>query len=119
MLPHSEVRAPSGAWERGAYRVLKWEEGSARLAIGVDMVKREADSTEQDRRRPGLVGFDELTGRLSEIFMQRTRLGLSTSRNHGSAKDFIAKVIGTLPLQYRPSDDAIEWAIRRTIRARG
>jgi hypothetical protein len=119
MLPHSEVRAPSDAWERGGYRILKWEEGTARLAKSVAAVKREADDAEQDRRQPGLVGFDELTERLGEIFTQRIGLALSTSRNHGSAKDFIAKAISTLPAQYRPSDGKIEWAIRRAMLARG
>ena len=93
MLPHSEVRAPSDAWGRGGYRILKWEEGTARLAKSVAAVKREADDAEQDRRQPALVGFDELTERLGEIFTQRIGLALSTSRNHGSAKDFIAKAI--------------------------
>jgi hypothetical protein len=118
MRPHSEAGAPSDAWERGGYRILKWEEGTARLAEGVATVKREADAMAQERRGPDYPGLDELTRRLAKIFTRHTGRPFNASHNRDSATDFFTAVVATLPEQCRPAPYSIAVAIGDYVRER-
>jgi hypothetical protein len=118
MVPYAKAAPHFLASDRGAYRVWEWQQGTARLAASAAAIGRKAKGAKQGRRRPAFVGFDELTERLAALFTRHTGLPLSNSRNQGSTKGFIARVIKTLSRQYRPSEDAIDWAIRRAIEAR-
>jgi hypothetical protein len=111
-LERRPLVAMPDVWARGAFRVVNFRRAVDQITEAISATRAAANKADQDRRAP-VPGLETLTDRLAAIFTECTGRQLSTSRKSTGAVGWMQQVVETLPRQYRPSADAVTWAVRR------